>query len=199
MKFRNIAAFFFLATMLCSVSAYTVSSIEISPAGDLPSGIPVTANWVIEFPVTGSETFPEYDELQISSGLVRPEWDWTLILDGNETPQPKSSGRVLSLSGWILSYPSEKLHNESIQFTLTGTTPVLNSTENITVFCVSQYATRSSWNVPCDYEKQITVIASPAPAPAVLNTTIPRPTIAAQQQSLLDRIFSSVKNFFGLR
>ena len=76
-------------------------------------------SYKIQFAASSGETFPSGSELQMSTDLESPKWTWTLILDGVENPRPQASGRMLSLSGFELSYPSKV--DQSVRVTLEGT------------------------------------------------------------------------------
>ena len=118
--------------------AFEVDSVVVDPPGDLAPGTPVTVSFRVNISGTGAdETFPAADELQISTGLEKPRWEYTLVLDGVENPQPGSNGRLLSVSGWLLSYPSSA--SEYLKITLSGTTPRVPSPANVTLFTVTEY------------------------------------------------------------
>jgi hypothetical protein len=120
------------------IPAFQVDSVVIDPPGDLASGTPVTVSYRINISGTDTEeTFPAANELQMSTGLEKARWEYTLVLDGVENPQPGSNGRVLAVSGWLLSYPSS--FSEYLKVTLSGTTPRVSSPANITLFTVTEY------------------------------------------------------------
>jgi hypothetical protein len=118
--------------------SFEVDTVMVDPAGDLISGTPVTVSFRVNISGTGNdETFPSADGLQMSTGLEKPRWDYTLVLDGVENPQPGSNGRILMVSGWLLSYPSSA--SEYLKVTLSGTTPRVPSPENVTLFTATEY------------------------------------------------------------
>ncbi|MFA6332736.1 MAG: YcdB/YcdC domain-containing protein [Methanoregula sp.] len=117
--------------------SFEVDSIMVSPTGDLASGTPVTVAFRVNFSETGNETFPSADVLQMSTDLENPRWEYTLVLDGVENPQPDFTGRVLSVSGWVLSYPPS--NGEWLVVTLSGTAPRVTSPANVTLFTVTEF------------------------------------------------------------
>ncbi|MDD1685477.1 YcdB/YcdC domain-containing protein [Methanoregula sp.] len=117
-------------------SSFEVDSVVVDPTGDLASGIPVTVSFRVNFSETGNETFPSADVLQMSTGLEKPRWEYSLVLDGVENPQPDSAGRLLSVSGWVLSYPPS--NGEWLKVTLNGTAPRVTSSANVTLFTVTE-------------------------------------------------------------
>ena len=122
-----------LSLIFCihAVSAFGVSSITIDPSGSLTPGTPVIVTFRVDFTASGSETFPSTNELDMSTDLEKPTWTTTLVLDGVETPQPANSGRMISFSGWILSYPASV--EESMKVTMQGTAPTVSTTSNKTI------------------------------------------------------------------
>jgi hypothetical protein len=125
LKFYLAFLFFFACIFACimpCVSAFTVSTVDVNPSGNLPAGTPVTVTVMIDFPSAGgTETFPTGDELQMSTNLEGQHWEPVLNLDGVETHLQQNSGDSLTISGWYLSYsPGQK---ERLRVTLTGTIP----------------------------------------------------------------------------
>jgi hypothetical protein len=119
-----------VSLILCihAVSAFAAETITVDPSGSMTPGTPVIVTFKLDFSGDSTETFPSGNELQMSTDLEKPSWAYTLVLDGVETPQPSNTGRVLSVSGWILSYPVSK--EESLKVTLQGTAPAVTQTTN---------------------------------------------------------------------
>jgi hypothetical protein len=120
-----------------AVSAFVVSSITVDPSGAMVSDTPVIVSFKIELTGAGAETFTSGNELQMSTDLDKAKWTYALVLDGVETPQPENTGRVLSVSGWILSYPAEK--EESLKVTLEGVTPKISKTSEKNMIRITEY------------------------------------------------------------
>jgi hypothetical protein len=126
-----------LLVCIPAVSAsYSVSSITIDPSGSLTPGTPVIVAYKIQFAASGDETFPSGSELEMSTDLEKPKWTWTLVLDGIDNPRPQESGKMLSLRGFELSYPSSV--EESIRVTLEGVTPTVDKTTNKTIIKIQE-------------------------------------------------------------
>lgn len=113
------------------VSAFSVSSVTIDPSGSLTPGAAVVVTYKIDFTASSGETFPSGSELQMTTDLQNPKWSWTLVLDGVENARPQSGGRILSLSGFELSYPSSV--EQAVRVTLEGTAPTVEKTTNKTI------------------------------------------------------------------
>jgi hypothetical protein len=122
-----------ISLVLCiqAVSAFGVTQITVDPSGSLVPGTPVIVSYRIDFTASGAETFPSTNELEMMTDLEKPKWTYTLVLDGVETPQPQYGGRMLAVSGWILSYPAEV--EESLRVTVEGTAPSVQTTSNKTI------------------------------------------------------------------
>lgn len=125
LKFFLAFLFFFACIFACiipCVAAFTVSTVDVNPPGNLAAGTPVTVTVMIDFPSGGgTETFPTGDELQVSTNLEGQSWEPVLNLDGVETNLQQNAGDSLTISGWYLSYsPGQK---ERLRVTLTGTIP----------------------------------------------------------------------------
>jgi hypothetical protein len=117
--------FLFIILLLASttpcVSAFAVSSVDVSPAGYQAAGTPMTIRFVIEFPWSGNETFPQKNELRMSTDLAEAYWVPVLVLEGKDTRMAVQSGTSLAISGWYLSYPSYQ--DVQLVVTLTGKIP----------------------------------------------------------------------------
>ncbi|HJW28153.1 MAG TPA: hypothetical protein VJ508_02765 [Saprospiraceae bacterium] len=100
-------------------------------------GTPVIVSFRVDFTATGDVTFPSDNELQMTTDLEKPKWTITLVRDGVDEPQPDNSGRAITVSGWVLSYPSEV--EESLRVTMEGTAPPVTTTANKTIIQVQEF------------------------------------------------------------
>lgn len=126
MKWVILAVIILLFLVPFVSAGFTVSSVTIEPSGALEPGKTVTVSYRIQFTASGGETFPSGSDLQMSTDLEKPTWSWTLILDQIENPRPSAGGKVLSLSGFELSYPAAV--EQSIRVTMEGTVPSVDET-----------------------------------------------------------------------
>lgn len=125
-----------------AVSAFAVSSITVEPSGSLTPGTPVIVSFSVDLSGAGDETFTSGNELQMSTDLDSSKWKYSLVLDGVVAEQPSTSGRVLTVSGWVLSYPSSM--EESLRVTLEGNTPTVSQTTNKTLIKIAEYDSHSN-------------------------------------------------------
>jgi hypothetical protein len=156
---KGLTKWFLIAVSLIfciqAVSAFAVSSIIIDPQGSLTGGTQVLITYKVEFTASGDETFPSSNEMQMSTDLEKAKWTYSLVLDGVDAPQPSTSGRVLSVSGWVLSYPSSM--EESLKVTVEGTTPAVSQTTNKTLIKVCEYDSHNNLVSTC-IERTTTIV-----------------------------------------
>ena len=131
-----------LALSVQVVSAFSVSTVSIDPSGDLMPGTPVIVSFKVDFSASGGETFPSSSSLQMITDLEKPKWAWTLLLNGVENPRPESTSKIMELSGWDLSYPTDV--EESVRITLEGVAPTVTSTTNKTIIKIQEVDSRNN-------------------------------------------------------
>jgi hypothetical protein len=116
-----LAVFLLFTPVVPAVSAFSVSSVTISPPGSQVAGTPMTVIFVIDFPRGGNMSFPTSSELQMRTDLTDAYWVPVLVLDGDDSRLVIQSGESLVVSGWYLSYPSyQDVH---LKVTVTGKVP----------------------------------------------------------------------------
>jgi hypothetical protein len=116
-----LAFFLVFVGMTPCVSAFTVSSVNVGPAGFQPAGTQMNIISIMSFPAAGATTFPQDSELQLSTDLVDSYWVPILIVDGVETRLEIRGGSEMMLAGYNLSYkPSQSVQ---LMVTLTGKMP----------------------------------------------------------------------------
>lgn len=148
-----------ISFLLCiqAVSAFTVSSVAIDPSGSLTPGTAVTVSYKIDFQSgTGSTTFSSSNDLQMTTDLEKPQWTYTILLDGVENPRQPTGGRTLTLTGFELSYKSGV--EESVRVTMQGTVPSVTTTGEKTIIKIQEYDSSNSPIESTKYESKATVI-----------------------------------------
>lgn len=101
-KFSWVILLGLLAILVPVVSAFTVSSIIVSPSGTLDPGDPVNISYAVY--AASGVAFPSYDDLQFVTELNDPVWSYTIAVNGVKNIRPVEGGRVLTISGFELSY-----------------------------------------------------------------------------------------------
>ena len=132
----------FLIFCIHAVSAFAVETITVDPSGSLTPGTPVIVTFKVGLTGAGDATFTSDGELQMSTDLDSAKWTYSLVLDGVDTPQPDNTGRVLKLTGWVLSYPSSV--DESLKVTVQGNAPTVGQTTNKTMIKIAEYDSHSN-------------------------------------------------------
>jgi hypothetical protein len=165
----RLALLLFLALVLVpGVSAWTLRSMSITPTlTELPPGSPVTASCTLQFDswMSGT-TFEKDNSLLMYTDLTSPQWVVKKVeaVDG-QTPIteeiPVRQAAQVRLDGWSLSY-SRKQFDLTVQ--LTGKTPALNQTANISVVKLQEMAPGSK-TVPGSLIKREIRVLIPTPVP----------------------------------
>ena len=118
-----------------ALAGVEVGYVTVKPAGDLESGKSnVTADFEVDFVSVGGETFPSDENIQLSTQLDNPIWNYAIVLDGVENPRPASSKNQLQLTGWELSYKDVEEH---VKVGLKGSAPKTDKSKQIEVVGVS--------------------------------------------------------------
>jgi hypothetical protein len=131
---KFVGILFGIIALVCIASASTsVGNMQISPSGNLVSGqTPASASFTVLFSSSGGYTFDNDHVLAMDTELDNPTWTYSTIIDGNENPSKTVVGPNVRLSGWELSYPSDR--EISVKVKMMGTAPqVDSSTEKIVV------------------------------------------------------------------
>lgn len=112
-------------------ASISVLTKELSPSGDLVSGqTQSSALFTVNFGSSGGYTFETTNSLQMETELADATWSYNVILDGIENPANTEAGPNIRISGWELSYPSDR--TISLKVKVSGTAPVVtDSTEKI--------------------------------------------------------------------
>lgn len=99
--FGGLIVFFLVQT----ASAFTVSSINITPEGILNPNDPVTVSYTVY--AASGVAFPSYDDLQFITELEDPRWSYVISINGIENIRPVVGGRTLTINGFELAYRNQ--------------------------------------------------------------------------------------------
>jgi hypothetical protein len=129
--------------LVCITSAISVGNIAMSPSGDLVSGVTrASASFIINFPSSGGYTFDNDHTLQMDTELDDAVWTYSILLDGIENPSKSEAGPNIRLSGWELSYPSNR--EISLKVKVEGTAPVVDLSKEQIVVSVREIDNRNA-------------------------------------------------------
>jgi hypothetical protein len=121
----------------------SVQMKEIKPSGDLVSGkTQASADFTVLFSSSGGYTFDNDHVLVMDTELDSPTWTYSLVMDGIENPSKTVTGPNIRLSGWELSYPSDR--EISLKVKMMGTAPVVDTSTNKTIIRVREVDDRNS-------------------------------------------------------
>ncbi len=139
-----LAILFGIIALVCIASASTsVGNIQITPSGDLVSGqTRATADFKVLFSSSGGYTFDNDHVLSMDTELDSPTWTYSIIMDGIENPSKTEVGPNIRLSGWELSYPSDR--EISLKVKMAGTAPQVDVSTEKNVFRVRELDNRNA-------------------------------------------------------
>ena len=143
------------------VSAFTVSSINITPAGTINPNDPVTVSYTV-YAASGI-AFPSYDDLQFITELDDPRWSYSISINGIENVRPVAGGRTLTISGFELAYRNqdEIIVRTSLQGRVPSSSPLGT---NKTLIKIQELDSRGSV-IPYSVVKVEHLIGQPTPTP----------------------------------
>lgn len=117
-----------IISLVCITSAIAVGNIAITPSGDLVSGLTsASASFIVNFPSSGGYTFDSGNTLAMDTQLDDATWTYSVVLDGIENPSKTENGPNIRISGWELSYPSDR--TISLKVKMQGTAPAVDKSE----------------------------------------------------------------------
>jgi len=155
--------------------AWTFQSYTVTPSGtQFPPDTLVEANFSISFDswMTGT-TFQKDGTLQMATNLTNPRWTVNKVepIDGQEPiveAVPVRQSDLVSLDGWTLSYSRKQY---ILVILLTGTTPSVPSTRNITLVRLQEINSQAK-PVPGAVVKKEVGVRVPTPEPTLVPETV---------------------------
>ncbi len=124
-------------------ASISVGNIAITPSGDLVSGqTRSSASFKVNFGTSGGKTFENANTLHMDTELEDVTWSYSVILDGIENPTKTEAGPNIRLSGWELSYPSDR--EISLKVKVEGTAPVVTKSAEKNIMRVRELDSRNS-------------------------------------------------------
>lgn len=121
---RSLLLFALLVLLLVPASAsHQLQNVTITPAVEaLPAGSPVNLTARIEIiPPGPTTTFVEWDELVLGTELTDPHWNVVAIADQHLVVVEPSTGAVVKVPGYLLSYKVER--HVAVSVNLNGNVP----------------------------------------------------------------------------
>jgi hypothetical protein len=91
-----------LVVLVQGVTAFTVSSMSVSPSGTINPGDSVNISYTVY--AASGVAFPSYDDLQSVTELSDPVWTYAISVNGVKNIRPVTGGRILTINGFELAY-----------------------------------------------------------------------------------------------
>lgn len=133
----------FISFVGIASAAVSVGNIAILPSGDLVSGqTEASASFTVNFVSSGGYTFDKENTLKMDTELADPTWTYIIIQDGVEFPAKTDAGPNIQLSGWELSYPSDR--EISLKVKVAGTAPVVTNSSEKTIMRVRELSSSNT-------------------------------------------------------
>lgn len=188
----NILVPALLVLCIPAVSAFTLDSYTRDPPGPLTPNTTVSVSYTIGFAPVSDATFPSGSDLVLTTDLANPRWTYTLVLEGVENPRGPSTGTILDISGFELSYPSKI--NESIRGTLTGTVPDVSSSAGKVILDVHEIDSNGTAGTRIIKTADAgSALPTTAATPALIQTIPPMPS---HPDNPLDQILGMFNGLF---
>ena len=146
---------------LCLVQSVAAANIQepvtkVTPAQtSYTPGDKVTVTAEVPFATTGGSTFPGSHNIRAYTDLDNPEWVYTVKINGHGQEQTVSR-QVLTISGYMLDYPSQ--NTISISIVLTGTIPSMPTSGEKAIFSIEQINENGNTVSGSHYEVDVMVV-----------------------------------------
>jgi hypothetical protein len=156
-------AFCLLALLLAipGALAFTASPVAISPSDILNPNDPANLSCTI-YAASGT-AFPSYDDIQLVTELDDPVWGYTIVVNGVENIRPAERGRILTISGFELSY--ENKDEVLVKITLKARVPATAAQGKETTLLKIQELDARSNAIPYSVITINHLIGQPTPTP----------------------------------
>ena len=146
---------------LCLVQSVSAANIQepvtkITPAQtSYTPGDRVTVTAEVPFATTGGSTFPGQHSVRAYTDLDNPEWVYTVKINGHGQEQTVSR-QVLTISGYMLDYPSQ--NTIALSIVLTGTIPSIPTSGEKAIFSIEQINENGNTVSGSHYEVDVMVV-----------------------------------------
>ncbi len=166
---RLVLVLVLLAGMLAPGSAFSVLSMDVSPAEGVQPKDPIQVSGTLQLASPGTQGFPANHTLNFSTDLLKAAWNFTIVVDGVSRQNLELRGGEAVLYGFSLSYPNDT--PVQVEIGLEGSVPP-NASPSLTAIQVQEMDEQGLPLPGSAYSRAIRVIRPPAPPP----TTAPEPT-----------------------
>ncbi len=140
-----LAVYLFLSLILPVSAACPETKLEVLPsavtienAGALTPGSEVVMSVRVAFPEHENSTYPETNQLELTSGLDNPVWIWHIVRNGMEKEETEERKSRVIISGDVLSWPANV--TEFLDIELYGNAPSVMEPKRLTVLRILDVA-----------------------------------------------------------
>jgi hypothetical protein len=150
-----------LIFLVQSVPAFAVGSGSVNPSGNLYPGNSVNASYMV-YAASGTP-FSAYDDLQFITELDGASWTYAVMVNGVTNTRPVSRGKILTINGYELEYPS--LDEVVVTVNLQGTIPAGSVLGTNTTIVKIQELDARGYAIPSSIVNVDHLIGEPTPPP----------------------------------
>ncbi len=168
---RLVLVLLLLVEVLAPGSAFSVLSMEVSPAGDMQPEDTIWVSGALQLASSGNLSFPANHSLKFSTALLQPEWTFSIASNGS-SQEIELRGGYAVVDGSFLSHANETV----VEIGLSGSVPS-NASSPLTAIQVQELDDQGLPLPGVDYSKIVPVIQpSPTSPPTTAPTPLPTPT-----------------------
>jgi hypothetical protein len=126
-----VAVILVIFALIMPVSAtFQIQQSELNPSKTpLQPGEQQSVTAIIAIIPQGTTTFIEGNQLQLTTGLVNPQWDVQVMVNGIPAAAIPAKGNTVFINGFLLSYPTND--DVSVSGSVTGIVPAGVSSVNL--------------------------------------------------------------------
>jgi hypothetical protein len=150
-----------LLLLVSSAAAFTVSSTTLTPPDVVNPGDAVNITSTV-YAASGT-AFPSYDDLQFVTELDDPVWSYTILVNGVENVRPAERGKMLTISGFELSY--ENKDEVVVRVVLKARVPTTFALGSEKMFLKIQELDARSYAIPYSIVRVDHLVGQPTPTP----------------------------------
>lgn len=114
------------------------SNVTIANPGALTPGMGVAVSVRIDFPDKENSTYPETNQLELTTDLDKPVWSWRIERNGMELPLTEDTRPRIVIGGGDLSWPANT--SEFLKVGVEGIAPPVVENRNLTVIRIRDIA-----------------------------------------------------------
>jgi len=155
-----LAVCLFMVLILPVSAACSETKLEVLPsavtmdnAGPLTPGTEVVIAVRVAFPEHENSTYPETNQLELTSGLDNPVWIWNIVRNGREKDEIEERKSRVIISGDVLSWPANV--TEFLDIKLYGNAPSVMEPKRLVVLRILDVSSTSCYDPVYQYSAYV--------------------------------------------